>query len=84
MADFHSMVEEVRTLINAKLRDRARPQYMLERQLHAILDEIDKMDRIRDAGQFFPYYPKGISESWNCLDPLGLKLSELLDAYRRL
>lgn len=46
--------------------------------------EIDKMERIRDIHLFQPCYPKGIADSWDDSNPLGIRLLELSELYRRL
>lgn len=85
MANFQSMVEEVKALIQKELKNKDnRPSYMLEKQLYLILDEVEKMEKIRDIHLFYPYYPKGIADSWDNANPLAIKLSDLLELYREL
>lgn len=60
------------------------PDFILEKQLYLILEELDKMERIRDIHLFHPYYPKGIADSWDYLNPLAIRLLELLESYREL
>lgn len=85
MTDFQSAVEEVTALVQDKLKNKGdRPNYMLEKQLYFILDELDKMERIRDIHLFYPYYPKGIADSWDYSDQLTVKLFDLLELYRKL
>ena len=55
-----------------------RPSYMSDQQLEAIVEELDKMDRIRDEKVFYPYYPKGIADSWDYKDPLAKKIAGYL------
>lgn len=85
MANLQSMVEEVKALIQKELINQdERPDYMLEKQLYQILDELDKMERMRDAHLFYPYYPKGIADCWDDSNPLAIKLLDLLAFYRNL
>lgn len=85
MANFQVMMDETKALVKEYLANKEkRPSYMLEKQLTAILVELDKMEQARNCHVFYPYYPKGICDSWDFLDPLGSKLLELLDVYRRL
>jgi hypothetical protein len=60
------------------------PDFILEKQLYLILEELDKMERIRDIHLFHPYYPKGIADSWDYSNPLAIRLLELLESYREL
>jgi len=85
MKNFQTALEETRTLVKENLTNRAGlPSYMSEKQLTFILDELSKMERIRDIHFFYPFYPKGISDSWDRSDPLSIKLLELLELYRKL
>lgn len=57
--DFQSMIEEVRIHVQEEINNKdTRPGYMSEKQLCFILDELDKMERIRNIHLFYPYYPK--------------------------
>lgn len=47
------------------------------------IDELDKMNQLRDKNRFVPYYPKGIADSWAQEDRLGEELLEILDAYMK-
>ena len=38
----------------------------------------------KDEKVFYPYYPKGIADSWDYKDPLAKKLLDILDIYVRL
>ena len=85
MKNFQSMVEETRALVQEEIQNNDnRPSYILEKQLYLILDELDKMERIRDIHLFHPYYPKGIADSWDYSNPLAIRLMELSELYRRL
>ncbi len=83
--DFQSMIEEVRIHVQEEINNKdTRPGYMSEKQLCFILDELDKMERIRNINLFYPYYPKGISDGWDYSNPLTVKLLDLLELYRKL
>ena len=85
MLDFHTLVKETKSRIRIFMEDKeGRPSYMSDQQLEAIVEELDKMDRIRDEKVFYPYYPKGIADSWDYKDPLAKKLLDILDIYVRL
>lgn len=85
MERFHIMIAEARALIKSQMVNKNnRPDYMSDKQLYAILDELEKMDRIRNHNLFFPYYPKGIADSWEYTDPLAKQLLELSEIYRKL
>lgn len=48
MGNFQSVLEEVRALVQDKIKNSEKlPSYMLEKQLYFILDELDKMERIK-------------------------------------
>lgn len=85
MKSFQMVLEETRRLVKENLTNKDRlPSYMSEKQLIFILDELNKMERIRDIHLFYPYYPKGITDSWDYSNPLGIKLLELLELYCEL
>ncbi len=85
MKNFQMVLEETRTLVKESLTNRdRRPSYMSEKQLIFILNELNKMERIRNIHFFCPFYPKGISDSWDYSNPLSIKLLELLELYREL
>lgn len=85
MSDFHTIVKETKSKIRVLMDDKeGRPFYMSDQQLETIVEELDKMDRIRDRRVFYPYYPKGIADSWDYKDPLAKKLLDILDIYVRL
>lgn len=85
MENFDAMLEEVKALVQDKINDpEKRPDYMSETQLCAILNELDKMGRIRNSHLFFPYYPRGIADSWSFSNQLGDKLLNLLELYKKL
>ena len=85
MSDFHTLVKETKSRIRIFMEDKeGRPSYMSDQQLEAMVEELDKMDRIRDEKVFYPYYPKGIADSWDYKDPLAKKLLDILDIYVRL
>lgn len=85
MANFHSMVEEVKALVENQIKNKEnRPVYILDKQLYSILNELDKMDKIRNSDLFYPYYPKGITDSWDYSNPLAIKLMDLLEIYTKI
>lgn len=85
MSDFHTLVKETKSRIWIFMEDKGcRPSYMSDQQLEAIVEELDKMDRIRDEKVFYPYYPKTIVDGWDYKDPLEKKLLDILDIYVRL
>ncbi|MCR5129524.1 MAG: hypothetical protein K6B69_15655 [Lachnospiraceae bacterium] len=85
MSDFHTLVKETKSRIWIFMEDKeGRPSYMSDQQLEAIVEELDKMDRIRDEKVFYPYYPKCIIDGWDYKDPLAKKLLDILDIYVRL
>lgn len=83
--NFQTMMEETRALVKENLTNKDKcPGYMTEKQLKLILAELDKMEMAKNSHLFYPYYPKGISDSWDYSDPLGIKLLELLELYCKL
>lgn len=85
MKNFQSMIAEIKALVQEEIDNKDnRPDYVLEKQLYSILDELDKMERIRNIHLFYPYYPKGIADSWEYSNPLAIRLMELLELYRKL
>lgn len=85
VTNFQEMLEETRALVKGNLVNRDKcPSYMSEKQLMFILAELDKMERTRNIHLFYPYYPRGIADSWDYSNPLGIKLLELLELYRKL
>ncbi|MCM1084180.1 MAG: hypothetical protein NC428_11985 [Clostridium sp.] len=85
MENFGSMLEEVKTLVQDEINNPSkRPDYISETQLYAILDELNKMGRIRNSRLFYPYYPRGLADSWSFSNQLGDKLLNLLELYKKL
>lgn len=85
MEKFDEIIEETKVFVREQIMNRDnRPNYMSEKQLYSILDELEKMDQIRNKDLFFPYYPKGIEDSWNYSEPLADKLLKLLEVYCKL
>ncbi len=56
----------------------------MESQLRMTLEELDKMVSVKNKDVFFPYYPKGITDSWDYNDKPGKKLMDVLAVYRAL
>lgn len=85
MTNFGSMLEEAKALVQDEINNpEKRPDYMSETQLYSILDELNKMGRIRNSQLFYPYYPRGIADSWPFSNQLGEKLLNLLELYKKL
>lgn len=82
---FQLMVEDTKRLVRDRIENKdTRPDYVLEKQLYMILGELDKMEQIRNHRLFYPYYPRGIADCWDFSDPLGAKLLDLLQLYKKL
>ena len=60
------------------------PGYMLKKQLEMIIRELDSMAEDKGQGSFHPYYPRGITDSWDYNDNLGKKLMQISDLYWKL
>ncbi len=85
MTRFEELVAGSQSKILELLKNKeSLPDYMLEGQLNLILKELDQMALVKDASVFYPYYPKGIADSWDFNDKLAAELLEVLDVYRRL
>lgn len=85
MDNFKQMVEETKKLVQEEIKNKdSRPYYMLDKQLFSILEELDKMEYIRNIDLFCPYYPKSIADCWDYQNPLANRLLELLEVYRKL
>lgn len=85
MEDFQLMLEEVQALVQEAIQNKDnRPSYVLEKQLHFILNELDKMGQIRNVHLFCSYYPKGIADTWDYSNPLTDKLMDLFALYSKL
>lgn len=81
---FGEKIEHVKSDIRKMLEDPEQlPWYMSVRQLNMTIDELNKMNQLRDKNRFVPYYPKGIADSWAKEDRLGEELLEILDAYMK-
>lgn len=84
MDHFGEKIEHVKSDIRKMLEDPEQlPWYMSVRQLNMTIDELNKMNQLRDKNRFVPYYPKGIVDSWAQEDRLGEELLEILDAYMK-
>ncbi len=55
-----------------------------EKHLEFILKELKIMRLKCGSRGFYPYYPRGISDSWDYDDPLGNELMELAGEYQHL
>ncbi len=60
------------------------PGYMLKKQLEMIIRELNIMVEDKGRGTFYPYYPKGITDSWDYNDTLGKKLMQIVNIYLKL
>lgn len=84
MDHFGEKIEHVKSDIRKMLEDSEKlPWYMSVRQLNMTIDELDKMNQLRDKNRFVPYYPKGIADCWAQNDRLGEELLEILDSYMK-
>ena len=84
MDHFGEKIEHVKSDIRKMLEDPEQlPWYMSVRQLNMTIDELNKMNQLRDKNRFVPYYPKGLADSWAKEDRLGEELLEILDAYMK-
>lgn len=83
MSIFDDLVEEIQNDIRLLLNTPDKiPNYMTQKQLNAILDEISKMAYIKNPKKFYPYYPKGMADAcWIADHPLVIKLNRILDIY---
>ncbi len=82
MASFHMVIEETQRKVQYFIDNpENRPNYMLNKQLEMIKKELSDMDKIRDRTVFYPYYPKGITDSWDYQDILAEQLMMVLDMY---
>ena len=82
MTNFHTRTQNLIKEIKALIKDKdSRPRYMSDSQLESIVDELCKMDYARNSEKFYPYYPRGIADSWDYNDELGSKLMEHLEIY---
>lgn len=85
MDRFSKMIEDIKNIIEIMISTpSALPCYMTVEQLKMTIDELDKMNEIRDMKLFMPYYPKGIADSWDFNDNLGKALLDVLDIYMEL
>lgn len=83
--NFQSMIEDVKSLLQKKLLNKENlPNYMQEKTINLILEELDYMVKIRNINLFYPTYPIMIVDSWDYSDVIGTKLLELLDIYKKL
>lgn len=84
MDHFGEKIEHVKSDIRKMLEDSEKlPWYMSVRQLNMTIDELDKMNQLRDKNRFVPYYPKGIADCWAQKDRLGEELLEISDLYMK-
>jgi len=60
------------------------PSYMTQSQLEMIMKELENMAYYKGEGSFNPYYPRGISDSWDFNDALAKKLMSIADIYVKL
>ena len=82
---FNHLVDEVTEEIFSLLKNPENmPEYMMDRQLRSILEELGTMKCSLRHYDFHPYYPKGIADCWMPDDPLGNKLMDVLDVYNKI
>ena len=60
------------------------PSYMTQSQLEMIMKELENMAYYKGEGSFNPYYPRGISDSWDYNDALAKKLMSIAAIYVKL
>ena len=85
MEDFSKKIEDVEAIIEKIISNPEElPWYMSVEQLKMIVNELNKMNQIRDKRQFMPYYPRGIADCWDFNDNLGNELLKVLDYYMKL
>ena len=85
MDSFSKMIGDVEAIIEEIINTpEALPWYMSVEQLEMTLNELGKMNQIRNMRQFMPYYPRGIADSWDFNDKLGNELLKVLDFYMKL
>lgn len=81
---FSKMIEDVEAIIEKMINNPEElPWYMSVEQLKRTVDELHKMNQIRDMKRFMPYYPRGIADSWDSNDNLGNELLKVLDFYMK-
>ena len=84
MDSFSKMIEDVEAIIEKMINNpKELPWYMSVEQLKMTVDELHKMNQIRDMKRFMPYYPRGIADSWDSNDNLGNELLKVLDFYMK-
>ena len=85
MDTFSKKIENVKNII-AKMIENSEdlPRYMSVEQLNMTVNELDKMNQIRNKDEYMPYYPRGITDSWDFNDNLGNELLKVLDVYMKL
>ncbi|MEE1255314.1 MAG: hypothetical protein UHN47_02190 [Lachnospiraceae bacterium] len=85
MDSFSKMIEDVKAIIEEFVNTPEElPWYMSVEQLEMTIIELNKMNQVRDMREFMPYYPRGISDSWDFNDKLGKELLKVLDSYIKL
>lgn len=85
MDRFHIMIKDTQNDMKELIKNPDKlPWYMSISQLEMTIDELDKMDQIRDSKSFYPFYPRGITDCWDMDDKLGKKLFDILEAYKKL
>lgn len=85
MDRFSKIIEDIKGKIREIISNpKKMPLYMSIEQLKMTVDELNKMDQIRDTKQFMPYYPKGINDCWDFNDELGKELLAVVDIYMKL
>ena len=85
MDRFSKMIEDIKNDIGRMINNPSElPPYMTIGQLNMIINELDKMNELRDMKLFMPYYPKGIADCWDINDTLGNTLLDVLSVYKKL
>lgn len=82
MDTFSKKIENVKNIITQMIENSEKlPRYMSVEQLNMTVNELDKMNQIRNKNEYMPYYPRGIADSWDYNDNLGNELLRILDVY---
>lgn len=53
-------------------------------QLKSIINDINKMNEIRDSNIFLPSFPRFIVDSWDFSDSLGIELLNFYELYKKI
>ena len=79
----HRLIKSAEEDIGRMLRSGDVPSHTSAAALSSILAELRLMDTSESGGEHLPAYPRMIVDSWPYGDPLGRKLLEIAELYRR-